>query len=262
MDLGLRNAVAVVAASSRGIGRATAETFAREGARVVINGRRPDLLAQAAREIREAHGVEVESIAGDMSNPEDCDGLVDGAIRRFGGIDALVVNAGGPPAKTFVDLDDDDWSSAFQLTLMGTVRLVRAALPHLLQTKGSIVAITSTSVKQPIPGLMLSNSLRSAVVGMGKTLADEVAADGVRFNNIGPGSIWTDRLEGLLETRAASQGVGLEEARRVSEASIPMRRFGRPEEVAAMIVFLCSPAASYVTGQTIMVDGGVVRSLT
>jgi 3-oxoacyl-[acyl-carrier protein] reductase len=262
MDLGLRNKVAVVAASSRGIGRATAETLAREGARVVVNGRRPDLLAQAAEEIRDSFGVEVEAIPGDMSNPRDCDALVDGAIRRFGSIDTLVVNAGGPPAKTFAALDDEDWSAAFQLTLMGAVHLIRAALPHLLKTKGSIVAITSTGVKQPIPGLMLSNSLRSAVVGMGKTLADEVAAEGVRFNNVGPGSIWTDRLESLLKTRAASQGVDVDEARQASEASIPMRRFGRPEEVAAMIVFLCSPAASYITGQTIMVDGGVVRSLT
>lgn len=261
MDLQLRDTVAIVCASSRGIGRATAELFAREGARVVLNGRREDVLQQAADEIRQATGAEVEPVVGDMANPKDCEQLVDRGVTRFGAIHSLVVNAGGPPGKPFEQISDDDWHAAFDLTLMSAVRLVRAALPHLRTSRGAVVTITSTSVKQPISGLLLSNSIRPGVVGFAKTLATDLAPVGVRVNNVGPGSVWTDRQEYLVGNRARTQGVTEDDVKQRAEAGIPMGRFGTAEEVANLIVFLCSPAAGYITGQTILVDGGLYNGL-
>lgn len=260
MDLGLTGKVAVVAASSAGIGRAAAQVFAREGARVVLNGRREDVLQATAHEIA-ATGTQVEAVAADLTTAAGCERLIQAAVARFGGIDALVTNAGGPPSKPFADLDDDAWHAAFDLTMMSTVRLIRAALPHLQASRGSVVTITSISVKQPIPGLILSNSIRPGVVGLGKTLAEELAASGVRINNVGPGSIWTDRQEYLVSTRAEQKHTSVEAEVQQIEQGIPMKRLGTPEEVANLVVFLCSPAAAYITGSTILVDGGAYRGL-
>lgn len=261
MELGLRDRVAVVAASSQGLGRATAEAFAREGARVVINGRDGERLRQAAREMREQTGAEVEAVPGDLTEAENCQRLIDRAVERFGSIDALVTNAGGPPSKSFEELTDDDWHFAFDLTMMSTVRLTRAALPHLRETRGSVVNVTSISVKQPIAGLVLSNSIRPGVVGLSKTLADELAQAGVRVNDVAPGSIWTDRQKYLTGARAQREGIPLEQAVQQTEAGIPLGRYGRPEDVANAVVFLCSQAASYITGVTLLVDGGAYRGL-
>lgn len=261
MDLGLRDKVAVVAASSSGLGRAAAEGFASEGARVLMNGRREDVLRAAAREVAEKTGAEVEAVMGDVTQADDCARLIDRAMERFGAIDALVTNAGGPPSRSFEELTDDDWYAAVDLTLMSAIRLMRAALPHLRRSRGSIVNLTSISVKQPIAGLVLSNSIRPGVVGLGKTLAEGLAAEGVRVNDVGPGLIWTDRQKYLVGVRAQNEGVSIEEMMKRSEAGIPMRRYGTPEEVASLIVFLCSPAASYITGTTVLVDGGVYKGL-
>jgi 3-oxoacyl-[acyl-carrier protein] reductase len=259
MDLGLRNKVAVVAASSGGIGRAVAEVFAQEGARVVVNGRHEETLSATAQEIREKTGAEVEAVVGDVARPDDCDRLIEQAVSRFGGIDALFTNAGGPPSKPFEDLTDDDWESAFNLTLMSAVRLMRSALPHLRQSRGAVVNLTSISVKQPVPELILSNSLRPGVVGLGKSLSELWAADGIRVNDVGPGLIWTDRQRYLADVRAKNAGVSMDEMMKRQEATIPLGRFGTPEEVANLVVFLCSPAAAYITGMTIMVDGGLYK---
>jgi len=235
--------------------------FAREGARVVVNGRREDVLLETARAIAEQTGAEVEAVKGDLTKPEDCAHLIERAISRFGSIHALVNNAGGPPSKSFEHLTDDDWRGALDLTLMSTVRLIRAALPHLRRTRGSIVNITSIAVKQPHPGLVLSNSIRPGVVGLGKTLALDLAAAGVRVNDVGPGLIWTDRQRYLSAVRAEGRGVPVEDVVQETEATIPMGRYGAPEEVATMVVFLASRAASYITGTTIMVDGGLDKGL-
>lgn len=261
MDLELRDKVAVVAASSGGIGRAAAEGFAREGARVVVNGRHQDSLHETAEAIRSETGAQVEEIVGDVSQEDDCRRLIDGAVERFGSIDTLVSNAGGPPSKPFTQLTDQDWESAFQLTLMSAVHLIRAALPHLRQSQGSVVNITSYVVKQPDKVMVLSDALRVGVVALSKAVSEECAADGVRLNNVAPGLIWTNRQQHLTEVQAEREGISFDEALQRREASVPMKRFGTPREMGDAIVFLCSPAAGYITGQTLMIDGGLGKGL-
>ncbi|MBV9928424.1 MAG: SDR family oxidoreductase [Acidobacteria bacterium] len=262
MDLGLRGKVALVAAASRGLGRAVAEELAAEGASLVLCARGAESLSKTCEEIGRASGVEVLGVAGDVSLAEDVSRVVGAALERFGRVDILVTNAGGPPAGTFDTLSPQDWEAATRLTLTSVLNLTRAVLPGMRERRwGRILNVTSIAVKQPVENLMLSNSLRAAVTGFARTLAGEVAADGVTVNNLLPGYTRTERVDELARSAAAREGVGEAEARSRWESQIPMRRLGEPREFAALAAFLASERASYITGTSVTVDGGWVRSL-
>ena len=268
MDLGIAGKVAIVAASSRGLGRACAEALAAEGAKVVINGRRPDELARAAQEIRKIavlNGGDVHTVNADLTDPLDISRIFKATLARFGRLDILVTNGGGPPPGRFVDTDEAQWQSALDSTLWPVVRLIRQALPHLKAARekggGRIINIVSTSVKQPVPGLMLSNAIRPAVIGLAKTLSNELAGDGILVNNVCPGSFDTDRIRQVYESRAKAAGKSIEEIAAQAALSIPLGRLGDPGELANLVAFLASDKATYITGQTICVDGGSVNTL-
>lgn len=262
MDLGLTGKVAIVAASSKGLGRATAVALARDGALVTINGRDADSLARTADEIRAETGGDVIAIAGDMRNADDIEQLVAETVATRGGLDILVCNAGGPPAGTFESFPDDQaWLDAVNLNLMSTLRLSRAAIPHLqARGWGSITNIVSTSVKQPIPTLILSNTARTGVIGLAKSLALEYAGQNIRVNNVCPGSTRTDRILNMAKARAEKTGQTVDEIIAEDAKAIPMGRVGEPHEFGNVVAFIASPAASYVTGVTITVDGGSTKS--
>jgi 3-oxoacyl-[acyl-carrier protein] reductase len=260
MDLQLSDKVALVAAASKGLGKATARQMALEGAKVVMCAR-SDLLETAASEIRGESGSEVVAVRADVTIQSDIDRLVETALDHFGQIDILIANAGGPPSGNFLDLGPDDWETAARLTLMSTVRLCYAVLPHMLERgSGSILAIESISVKQPIDNLILSNSLRMAVIGMLKSVANEFGAQGIRVNSINPTFTWTGRVEKLLNDRAEKNGTTLEEEKAKVTATIPLRRMGDVEEFGRAATWLASPAASYIHGHALMFDGGAARS--
>jgi len=262
MDMGLGGTVALVTASSEGIGKAVALGLAREGAHLVMCARRTDVLVGAAEEISNQTGMQVLAVDCDVSVKADIEDLVARTIKRFGRLDVLVNNAGGPPFGQFTQHGDDAWQQAFDMNLLSAVRLIREALPHLQTSgRGRIINLTSTSVKQPIDGLILSNSIRAGVVGMAKTLATELARFGITVNNIAPGRIDTERIRELVRDRAAAQGISEEEARQAEAGQIPVGRYGTPEEVANLAVFLASDKASYITGTTIQVDGGLIKGL-
>ncbi|WP_038037760.1 SDR family oxidoreductase [Thermorudis peleae] len=261
MDLGLRGKVALVAAASQGLGKAVALGFAREGANLAICSRKQDAIDAVATEARQ-HGVEVFATACDLRNAEDITRFVQAAVDHFGGLDILVTNAGGPPAGGFTDFDDAGWQAGYELTLLSAIRLTRAALPALRQRgKGCIIMLTSSSVKQPIPNLILSNVFRAGVTALAKSLAEELAPDNIRVNTVMPGRIATQRLIELDQANAAKLGVDPETVRQRSLAQIPLGRYGEPEEFANAVVFLASERASYITGAALQVDGGMIRTL-
>ena len=263
MDLQLAGRVALVNAASRGIGRAIAEALAAEGAVLVISARDEAAVARTAGQISAVSGTEVVGVAADVSVPGTAERLVGTAVERFGGLDILVNNSGGPPRGQFADFGDGPWQEAFDLLLMSVVRMVRAALPHLQASgRGRVINIGSTSVKQPIPGLILSNSLRAGVAGLARTLADELAPDQITVNNVLPGSILTDRLRAGSAARAEQAGTPVDDLIRAEVAKlVPLGRVGEPEDLAFLVAYLCSTAGAYVTGQTIAVDGGLLRSI-
>jgi len=261
MDMGLKDKVACVAAASQGLGKAIAYGLAAEGAKVAICARRPGPLQEAAEEIAAATGAEVLPIPADVSLPIAARRFVNTAAEHFGRLNILVTNAGGPPAGRFLELDTRQWRRAIELTLMSTVNLCYAAIPHLRAAGGGrIIAMTSVSVKQPLDNLMLSNSLRMGIMGLVKTLANELAADNILVNAVCPGWTLTERVRQLLADRAARRGISVEEAMAEIVADIPLGRMARPEEIANAVVFLASERASYVTGTAIVVDGGFVRA--
>ncbi len=263
MDLKLKDKVVLVTAASRGLGAASARRFAEEGARVAISSRNHERISLAAEAIRRDTGAEVWPIVGDVSKPPEVDQTVKAVIDRWGRLDVLVTNASGPTPGQFQTLKWENWEAAVQLTLLSVVRLCQAALPHLLKNdppqRGSIVAITSYTVKQPADGLLLSNSLRLGVIGLIKTLANELGPQGIRVNAIAPGWTKTERVDEIMAARAQRNGTTLEQEAAKQIAEIPMGRMGVPAEFADALVWLASPRASFVTGITLPVDGGIIK---
>lgn len=262
MDLGIRDRVALVAASSKGLGRGCAEVLAEEGARLVMCARGVDALEDAAAAIRNAAGVQVVEVAADLSVPEEVDRVIEAGLREYGGVDILVTNTGGPPAGAFEDHDREAWHQAVRNNLDSVLNLVRGVLPGMKERGwGRIINITSIAVKEPIDSLILSNSVRAAVTGFARTLANEVAPDGVTVNNVMPGYTRTDRVEELSRKSAELHGTTQAEEIAKWERQIPVGRLAEPRELGALVAFLASDQAAYITGTSIAVDGGWLRAL-
>ena len=262
MNLGLKDRIAVVAASSQGIGLATAEAFAAEGCRVAMCARNDRTLNAAAEKITEMHKVEVLAEALDVSDAAAVSGFVSNVVSKFGGVDICVTNAGGPPAKGFLACTLEDWQRALEFNFLSTVYFAREVIPHMQRKRwGRIITITSITTKQPVADLVLSNAVRAAVVGLVKSLANEFGKDGILVNNVGPGFTATDRLKELARARSVASGKTEQEMFDSWAADAPLRRLADPREVAETIVCLASERASYVTGQTVLVDGGLYKGL-
>jgi 3-oxoacyl-[acyl-carrier protein] reductase len=253
---------AIVCAASKGLGKASARALARDGVRVAICARGREALEAAAAEIRAATGAAVIPVVADVARAADVERLVAQAAAGLGGIDILVTNTGGPKSGPFESISDDDWIAAIDAIVMSAVRLSRAVIPHMRERGGGrIIHVTSVSVKQPIDGLVLSNALRAAVTGLSRTLANELARDRILVNCVAPGYTATDRVAHLNEAAAKREGVAPQDVQARLERQIPLGRLGTPEEFGATVAFLASPAASYITGTTLQVDGGYVKSL-
>jgi 3-oxoacyl-[acyl-carrier protein] reductase len=262
MDTGLRNRVAIIAASSQGMGRSTALAFAAEGAHLVLCARNADALEQVAEEARRAHGIEVYTEPFDVSDDDRVRRFVASVQQRFGRVDVCVTNAGGPPAKPFAETTMPEWDRAYQLNLRSIVSFAQAALPAMQQRHwGRFITITSISVRQPVPELVLSNSIRTGVLGLVRSLATQYGPDNITVNNVAPGYTATDRIKELTEMKARKSGRTVAEYEEDMVKDIPLHRLAQPEEIANAIVWLASERAAYVTGQTLLVDGGVYRGL-
>ncbi len=262
MDLGHKDKVMMVAASSMGLGFAIARNLALEGAKLSIASRGQKNIEKAADEIRKESGAEVLASVMDVTDPFSIENWVKHTLEKFGSIDGLVVNAGGPPPGRFDDLDDSRWMKGFELTMMGTVRLIRQVLPQMRKQKsGSILTVTSISVKEPIDNLLLSNVMRSGVTSLLKSLSFQLASEGIRVNNLVPGLFGTERLKELDLINSREWRMTVEEVQRINFNKIPLGRYGDPDEFGKAATFLLSDAASYITGETFIVDGGKTRTV-
>src|SRR5438067_9187344 len=262
METGLKNRVAIVAAYSQGIGRATAEAFAAEGCRVAMCARNSQTLQQAAVAIRRKYNSEVFSEALDVTDAPAVHQFVEGVVAKFGSADICVTNAGGPPAKGFLAASIAEWQNAVEQNFLSTVYFAREVIPHMQRKRwGRIITITSITTKQPVAELVLSNAVRAAVVGLVKSLANEFGKDGILVNNVAPGYTATDRLKELAKHRSAALGKSEDEIFETWAADAPLKRLGDPRELAETVVWLASERASYVTGQTVLVDGGMYKGL-
>jgi 3-oxoacyl-[acyl-carrier protein] reductase len=263
MNLHLKGKSVIVTAASKGLGKASAMEFAKEGAHVLLSSRNEAALRLAVEEIKaETNNENIDYTVCDMKNETDIKELINQAVQWNGTVDVLINNAGGPPAGSFMSMSDEDWYHAFELNLLSFVRTIRAAVPYMKkQQRGHIVNLASSSIKQSIDNLVLSNTMRPGIVGLAKTLSQELSEDNILINTVGPGTIKTDRVQELNEVRAEKEQVSVEELTRKAEENIPMKRFGKPEEFAKAIVFLASGANTYITGQSLIVDGGQVKAL-
>lgn len=262
METGLRNRVAIVAASSQGIGCATAAAFAAEGCRVAMCARNGETLESAAQQIRQQHKADVFAEAFDVTDPKAVHLFVDSVVSKFGSADICVTNAGGPPAKGFLAISIEEWRKAVDANFLSTVYFAREVIPHMRRKHwGRIITITSITTKQPVADLVLSNAVRAAVVGLVKSLANEFGKDGILVNNVGPGFTATDRLKQLAKARSAASGRSEQEIYDSWAVDAAQKRIGEPREVADVILWLASERASFVTGQTILVDGGAYKGL-
>ena len=261
MDLGLKDKCAFISGSSRGLGFATALTLAREGCKVAVNSREEKKANAAAEKIATETGTQTHGFAGDVSDAVTAGGLIKSAVDALGGLDILITNAGGPPAGSFELFDEATWKKAVDTSFMSHVRLIRAALPYLRKSDSpSVLTVTSYTVKQPLPNLVLSNSVRAATVGLTKSLALELGKENIRFNSIMPGWTQTERVMELMAFRAKNNNTTVEEESAKQTAEIPLGRMGQPQEFANAAVFLVSPAASFIHGVMLAVDGGIIKA--
>lgn len=261
MDLKLTGKTALVVASSKGLGKAIATELAREGANVMLTSRTEATLQQAKKDIETVASGKVAYFPADITQSSDIKALVKETQKQFGKIDILINNAGGPPAGNFEDFTDEDWEKAFHLNLLSYVRLIRAVLPDLKEAGGKILNVSSSSIKAVLPDLILSNTFRNGINGLSKSLAVELAPYNIMVNTLGPGRIATDRIQSLDQSIAKKKHISVEEAAAASQKEIPIGRYGEPKEFAQMATFLVSGANTYVTGQAILVDGGLVKAL-
>jgi 3-oxoacyl-[acyl-carrier protein] reductase len=261
MELNLAGKTALVVASSQGLGKAIAEQLVKEGAYVMLTSRSEEKLQQVKQELEQLGTGKVAYYQADITKYEEIKSLVQATREVFGKIDILVNNAGGPPGGMFEQLEDEQWQQAFELNLLSYIRLIREVLPDMKQGGGRIVNIASSSVKQPIPGLILSNTFRLGIVGLAKTLSMELAPYNILINTVAPGRIATDRVAHLDQMNAEKNGISKEEMEERAKQAIPLKRYGEPEEFAKVVTFLVSDASTYITGSTLLVDGGMVTSV-
>lgn len=261
MELNLKGKTALVVASSQGLGKAIAAQLAEEGANVMLTSRNVEKLQEVEAELKQLGEGKVSYFRADITNPEDIKALVQETREKLGKIDILINNAGGPPGGSFDAFDDEDWQKAFELNLLSYIRVIREVLPDLKKEGGRIINIASSSIKQPIPGLILSNTFRLGIVGLAKSLAEELAPYNILVNTVAPGRIATDRVAFLDQLKADKQGLSREQVEEASKKQIPLGRYGKPEEFAKVVAFLVSDANTYLTGSSFLVDGGMIKSI-